>query len=656
MVSKNRDTNNASQFGCIVIALLFLSFWVPGGEWSSCRAQSSGYQEAPQLKEPVAAGKLPPVEQRLPENPLIVQPVKEIGHYGGTLQVLSNEPDKLGDGRNAIGRPTLIKADYDGSTLIPNFAQSWDWNADGTILTFHLRKGIKWSDGVPFSMDDIRFWWEDVLNNRDLYPNLSEYAVVNGKAAQIEFLDDTTFRMIFAGPYPQILNLLAISGETSWSESFCYPKHYFKQFHARYADPAELARLMEAGGFKTWMDLFRYRANKYENAWKPDQLEIPTLHSHIIVEVGPDYIIQERNPYYWKVDPAGQQLPYIDRIYTKIVPTEMYHAQIAAGEADFAARRANLENLQLYQSASAAGNYRVLLWRSPGSGEFILQLNFTHPDAVLRQIIQDRRFRQALSVAINREEFNNIVNNGLAMPQQASLALWSKFMEPDFATAYAEYDPAQANLLLDEIGLAWDAAHQFRLRPDGAPLALRMEISEIRDVTATQLLTQYFQAIGVDLQITTVEREIKENHLTANAFDCHLSMYGMLDRTFIDRPTIFIPTEASGSNVWAPLWTQWYASNGQQGEEPPAEVKRNFEQWRIMRSSVDETVITQAAKAILRSQAENLWSIGITTWGPLPVIARNTLENVMEEGIYTYDLLMYAQYANPDQWYLIPQP
>lgn len=609
------------------------------------------YKEAPMLAERVKAGTLPPVEQRLPDDPLIVTPLHEIGLYSDTLQVLSNETAKLGDGRNAIGRATLVKADYDGSTLIPNFATAWEWSADGTRLTIHLRKGVKWSDGMPFSMEDIRFWWEDVLHNSDIYPTLPSYGVVNGKPAQIEFLDETTFRMIFAGPNPQIMNLLAVSGETAWSESFCFPKHYLKQFHAKYADPAELAHLMEKGGFKTWMDLFRYRANKYENSWMPDQLGLPTLHSHVIIEVGPDYIIQERNPYYWKVDSAGQQLPYFDRIYTKIVPPEQYHAQIAAGEADFAARRTNLENLELYQSAAAAGDYRVLLWRSPGSGEFILLLNFTHPDTTLRQLIQDVRFRQALSVAINREEFNNIVNNGLAMPQQASLAVWSKFMESDFATAYAQYDPVLANALLDEIGLTWDAAHQFRLRPDGAPLVLRIEISETRDVTATQLLQQYFQAIGVDFQITSVDRETKENHFAENAFDCHLALYGMLDRTFIDRPTIFIPTEVVGPNVWAPLWTQWQETSGQQGIEPPEEVKRNFERWRVMQTSVDEAEVTQAAQAILRSQAENLWSIGITTWGPWPVIVRNTLGNVLEEGIYTYDLLMYAQYANPDQWY-----
>lgn len=619
---------------------------------SSAAYAEMTYHEAPILAELVNAGKLPPVNERLPEEPLVVTPVSEVGAYGGMLKVVSNEASKLGDGRNALARPVLIKADYDGSTFIPNFAKAWEWSDDAKVLTFHLRKGVKWSDGAPFSMDDVKFWWEDVVNNTELTPEFPTWWMFGGEPMHVEFVDDLTFRMVFAVPNPTILNRLPLIGENDLYEGFMYPKHYMQRFHAKYADKTELDALVKEAGVETWMQLFQHKAKKYEDAWAPDNAGLPTLNSYVVTEVAPDHILLERNPYYWKVDPEGNQLPYIDKVYCQIVAKDVYHSKVAAGEADFAARRTNLENLALYQAGEERGNYTTRLWRSPGSGEFVLLLNFNNQDPVLRELIRDLRFRQALSLAINREEFNQIINNGLAIPQQMTLAPWSPFVEPEFATAYAEYDVEQANALLDAIGLAWDNKHEYRLRPDGARLTIKLENSDTRRESAVELVAEYFRDIGVALQIIQIDEDTQKSHFRANEFDAHIRLYGMLDRAFISRPTMFLPVEeGSGSDVWAPLWAAWWKTKGSQGEEPPQEVKLNIERWQNMLTTAKEDEITGFAKAILRSQAENLWTIGITTWGPQPVIVRNTLGNVLEEGIYTYDILKYAQYAAPDQWY-----
>ncbi|MCP4395754.1 MAG: ABC transporter substrate-binding protein, partial [bacterium] len=599
----------------------------------------------------VEAGTLPPLEERLPEEPLVVKPVSEVGQYGGMLKLVSNETSKMGDGRNCLGRPTLVKADYDASTFIPNFAKSWEWSDDAKVVTFQLRKGVKWSDGAPFSMEDIKFWWEDVANNTEIFPVFPDWWTAGGEPATLEFIDDYTFSIRFAVPNPLIINRFPLMGESHPEEATFYPKHYMKQFHAKYADKAELDKLVNEAGFETWAQLFNQKAVRYDQAWSPDTVGLPTMRSHVVVEVGPNYILQERNPYYWKVDPEGNQLPYIDKIYSQIVEKELYHGKVAAGEADFAARRANLENLALYKSGEEKGNYRVRPWRSPGSGEFVLLLNFNNQDPVLRNLIQDLRFRIALSVAINREEFNNVINNGLAIPQQMTLAPWSKFVEPEFTTAYAEYDVEKANALLGEIGLKWDKNHEYRLRPDGKRLTIRVEVSDIRRESPVELVTEYFREIGIDLQMKAVERDLKAAHFKTNEFDAHMRLYGMLDRAFIIRPNMFLPVEDGGTDTWAVLWSRWWRTKGEKGEEPPEEVKKNIERWQKMLVTADEDELVRLAKEILRSQAENLWTIGITTWGPQPVIVRNTLGNVLEEGVYTYDILKYAQYASPDQWY-----
>lgn len=614
---------------------------------------AGGFGESPMLARKVQSGELPPLEERLPENPAVVKPLDEIGRYGGRLRIVSNETARLGDARNILAIPTLITPDYDGETIIPNFAESWEWADEGKTLNFTLRKGVKWSDGTPFTMDDVRFWYEDDLLNTELNPEpVSSWTTLSGMM-EMEFIDDYRFSMRFKDPNFLILYHLTMSGENDFNEAFTYPKHYMKQFHADYADEDELDVLVERYGFENWTQLFRFKGNRFDKTWSPEQLGLPTLSSHIITEVGVNYITLERNPYYWKVDTQGSQLPYIDEVYVQIVEKELYHGKISAGEADFAARRANIENLPLYKSGESAGNYTTRLWKSPGSGEFVFLMNFNHKDPVLRELINNRDFRKALSLSIDREEFNDIINLGMAVPHQVPLRPESRYIDASIAGINVEYNVDQANRMLDELGLRRDESSGFRLRPDGKRLILRAEVSDIRRVSPLELLSEYFREIGVDLQIKSVDRALKRTHFRNNEFDSHMRLYGMLDPSFVSRPTMFIPVGfPGGSDTWAVLWQEWYRSNGESGEEPPAEIAASIEKWERMKITADEDERTAIGRELTRSQAENLWTIGITTWGPQPVIVSNNLGNVLEEGTYVFDFLLYGQYAFPDQYYL----
>ncbi|MEW5817319.1 MAG: ABC transporter substrate-binding protein, partial [Spirochaetota bacterium] len=336
----------------------------------SAMPAASKYNEAPMLAEMVKAGKLPSVDQRLPEEPYVQKVVEEIGKYGGMLRVVSNEASKLGDGRNTVGRPMAVKYDFDAATKSPHFVKKWEFSDDGKVITLYYRKGVKWSDGQPFTTEDLRFWYEDVLLNKDLNPSLYPAWKVGGELMKMESVDDYTVRLKFAAPNPLFLENLAIFAENHWEDGWVYPSHYMKPFHPRYRPKGELDKLVKEKGFNNWWELFKYMSPRLEDAWSVDKIGIPTLRSHTVTEVGPNYIVMTRNPYYWKVDPAGNQLPYIDKIYTQIVERELYQGKVAAGEADFAIRRTDLENLALYKSGEASGNYKVYFWKSVITGEF----------------------------------------------------------------------------------------------------------------------------------------------------------------------------------------------------------------------------------------------------------------------------------------------
>jgi len=607
------------------------------------------FNEAPMLRVKVAAGELPPVEERLPEEPVVVKPVEEIGQYGGVLHVLGFRPGRLEDGRNTIGKAYILQAARDASTILPNLAKKWDFAKDGKTLTLYFRKGVKWSDGVPFTADDIMFWYEDVLQNKDLTPVLPKKWIVGGELVKIKKIDDYTVCLQFAKPYPMILSILATTGEND----FYYPKHYLKQFHPKYTPMERLKKVVKAKGFNNWWELFKHMSPRYSEAFSMDNASMPTLRSHMVSKVGPNYIVQTRNPYYWKIDPEGNQLPYIDKIYTLTVDKEVYSAKIASGETDFAARYTTLDNLALYKGGEEKGNYEVRLWRSPYGAETIYYLNATVQDPVLRKIFNDVRFRRALSLAINREEINKVVYFGLAIPRQATQPYWSKFYEPEFAKAYAQYDPKRANALLDEMGLKWDERHEYRLRPDGKKLVIQCEYTDPFWTAVNEMVASYWKKIGIDMPIKMVDRSLHELHMRTNNFHIQPEIGASMDPGFLDDPKFCVPTQYGGCQTWAPLWAQWWMTNGEKGEEPPEEVRKNIERWQKIQVTMDEKERIRLAKEILRSQAENLWTIGVTGCGPWVVIVRKNLKNVLKEGIWSYEFLDYGNYANPEQWFFL---
>ncbi|MCX7796673.1 MAG: ABC transporter substrate-binding protein [bacterium] len=610
------------------------------------------FNEAPILTELVKAGKLPPVEKRLPTEPLVIVPVEEVGQYGGTANVFSTSPTSYDEGIYLISFEGLVKLGPDATSVIPNIAKSWRITDGGKTLTIVLRKGIKWSTGAPFTADDILFWWEDVVLNDDLTPVKPRAWAPGGKLMTVEKVDDYTIKMRFASPYAPFA-LLMMAHAWSLQGVGYYPKHYSKNFHPKYVPLDELNKRAKSEGFNNWWELF-WKYNSFLGGGGAGvEPGAPTMQAFMLTKKGTDFIIAERNPYYWKIDIAGNQLPYIDRVQVNIVTnTEVQNMKAVAGEADLAGMQTMMENYTLYKENEKRGNYRVLLWQRVQGTDVAYQLNLTYTDdLVLRDIFRDVRFRKALSLAINRDEINQALYYGMATPRQACPIPTSPYFEEQFANAYIRYDPKEANRLLDEMGLK-RGPDGYRLRPDGKRLEITLEYVQMETPKrqTTEFVVRYWDAIGIKVAVKEVTGELQSTRVMANKMQMSLWHADRCGFLFPLEPFWWVPMRYQWEVNWCPLWAQWYTTGGKAGEEPPKELKRLIDLWEKMKVTTSEKERIRLGKEILKSNAENLWTIGTVGLAPHPVIVRTNLRNIPEKSVTGWDTLWSYPY-NPCQFF-----
>jgi peptide/nickel transport system substrate-binding protein len=603
------------------------------------------FNEAPQLADLVRQGKLPPVEQRLPKNPLVVTPYEEIGQYGGTWRrAWLGLSDQWGP--NKICVEHLVMFDKGGTKVLPNVAESWKISKDAKVYTFKLREGIRWSDGTPLTTDDVMFWYEDVLLNKELTPTISTWLTSGGKPCEIEKIDTYQFRVKFAEPNPLFLINICKQG----GNAFFLPKHYMKQFHPKYTTKEKLDAMTKEAGYQFWYQLFDAKGMN-SNAWLQNS-ELPVLYPwRSVTPPTSTNMIFERNPYYWKIDPAGNQLPYIDRISHALVENrEMITMKAVAGEIDMQTRHISLPDYTLLMENRAKGNYRVLQWKQGVGSDVMICLNQNVKDPVLRKIFEDRRFRQALSIGINREEIWKLIYLGMGKPRQSSLISGVAFYDPEWEKAYAEYDPKKANEILDRIGLTKRDKDGFRLRPDGKTLALTITFpSGIFGAWADvlQMVEKYWEAVGVKVAIQPVERSLYTTRCTAG--DLEIGVWNF-DRNaaVMSDPGRLLGTVTDGP--WAPLYGLWYTSRGKSGEEPQGDIRKIYELWDKVTVTADEKQRDRLFKEIINLHKRNIWMIGIVGELPQPVIVKNNFRNV-PDGIIWDDTLRAPKNGRPEQFF-----
>jgi peptide/nickel transport system substrate-binding protein len=575
----------------------------------------------------VSAGNLPPVDERLPANPRVIPVTEEIGQYGGTWFRAAVGPGDAGIINSRLSYETLVRWTEDGSGVIPNVAESYEVNADATEITFVLREGMKWSDGEPFTSDDLLFYYEDILLNPDLTPSFPNWMKdPTGQPGAIEKIDDRTFKFVFQDSFGLFIQILAGPSALNFTD---YPKHYLTQFHPTYADAAELDTMTKDASFENWWELF----NNKRNWQNPEQ---PHIWPWLPTRVPPDIpIVADRNPFYYKVDPEGNQLPYLDKIQFDVVENaDLLNLKAVAGELDMQFRHILWTNYPLFVENADAGDYRVMQWDLAEGSNCLLHPNMNHKDEVLRGLFQDRNFRIALSHGINRSQINELAYLGFGEPRQAALIPQSPYYKEEYATRYADHDPATANALLDELGLTDRDDEGFRLRPDGNPLSITIEYAPVfgpwRDVV--QLITDHWKEIGIRGIPKEEDRALfNERGLAGEEMDMGI---WIMDRclTPLIEPWYFFPYRGGTPPSTAGLWWDWYTSGGASGEEPPAEVIQQYQLYdQIKGASAEE--LPGLAEQFFDNASENLWFIGTVGVLPHVGVVKNNFRNVPENAI-----------------------
>jgi peptide/nickel transport system substrate-binding protein len=613
------------------------------------------YKESPQLAELVKAGKLPPVEQRLPKNPVVVTNRTDIGRYGGTIRMVHLDPNTFVSDYDWRVEGLLRYSDQDSTKIEPNILESWETKDAGTSYTFRLREGMKWSDGEPLTTEDVQFWWEDVMSNPDVTPILPWQWRFGGAPMKLDVVDRYTFKFTFAAPFGNLPAWLA-HGDLN-NMTFMFPKHYLKQFHAKYTDANALDNLAKQGRFDSWKQLFLSK-NQVNDIFTlaANSQDYPKLDPWVIVDQPqPGLAIFARNPYYWKVDDAGNQLPYFDGLRSDFAAKdEIVTQKIIQGELDFVGPHdVSIARYSLYKENESKQNYMVADYVSCMTDRYVLYPNHTHKDPVMREIVNHPNFVKALSVAINRDEVNQSLYYGLAKmgqlaPLPPSKFYRSKYYEDEFGTAWAQYDPNLANKLFDEMGLDKKDGEGFRLRSDGQRVRFVIEHSGPRVGVAvaeyTEMVATFWRAVGIDADSKEVQISLYDERNNQSLLDCHT--------WHADHCTdMVMPTSGWGrmgvpvSTDPGPLWGQWYSSGGKLGEKPPQNVLDMQAIYDQMNATSDDDKRVELGKTLLRTLAKTPMGIGSILQSPAPLILNKKMRNLPPAGVPigwdTHGLSMY---------------
>ena len=596
-------------------------------------AQMMKYKESLMLMDMVNAGKLPPVAERLPDKPSVISAEWnnvpkgdldfQIGKFGGTLRTVRTAPGWDADVWSMM-KETLVEApgwmDSDPKDLRGSILEDYEMSADAKTFTFHMRKGLKWSDGMPVTSDDVLFAYEDVNMHNELGTAHWSYShqwmktqnSPNGEPMSLKVIDTYTFQVSFPKPYPGFINNLAVF----WASyrDMLKPKHYLKQFHIRYTPLAKIKPILQKEGMEEgdWAKLFVQKDIKIWDNTQIRGLGFPSLSPWTIVEVNPTTTIFERNPYYFKVDSEGQQLPYIDRVRSEHVPDrEAINLKIVAGELDIVEREAGGPNLPFFKDNEARGNYKVTMLEQHFA-PVNFYLNQTNPDPVWRQVAQDVRFRRALNMAIDREDIIDKVFFGFAeLPEVVP----------------SVYDPEGAKRLLDEIGLDKLNSDGFRLGPDGKVFDLAIEWAQEAPAfqPVIELVARDWSELGLKVTSKEVERSLLFAHEASNETKISTN-WDDLEKWWL------FATIAGSPALSTVLWHRYYTSNGEKGEKGPDWLYDYFDQIGEIRSSAynDAQRLVSGAQKIM---SDNLLYIVTVQKLKKPLLTSNSLGNVPTSGM-----------------------
>lgn len=607
---------------------------------------ADGAKESPVLAQLVKDGKLPPLAERLPKNPLVVKPIEGPGKYGGVLQ------------RGQIDRTAAQNIYAEFASLVewtpttptkpgPGLAEKWEVLEDGKVYVFHLREGLKWSDGKPFTTDDLMFAYEKVFLNKELNPGFPGWLSAGGKPAKFVKVDDKTLRIEFPVPNGLLLRNLCFIGACGFgATALLQPKHYMAQFLKETVGDAKIKALMKQHGKVTWLDLYNNRHDVWLNADKPImgpwKLVAPLKGSEVSAKL-------QRNPYYWKVDEQGRQLPYIDTQQFTTMPAETLGLRAANGQLDLQVTDMQAEQLPILIQNQQAKGYKVLRWTAETNTS--INLNQSHPDPVLRELFQKLDFRAGLSHAINRKEMNDALLAGQGTIRHPCSQPEDEHWEDGMGQTFIEYDVAQANAKLDAAGIAKRGPNGMRLRPDGKPMQLVGRCFEVgvgvSALTTLEYSKRYFKAVGIDLVIKNMSLTLWYDEIPHGDYDlvCYPPAMVLWD---IDS-LWYIPT--NGLTYWAPKYGNWYGDKkSKYAMEPTGDIRKLQQLYDQMTITADDAKRKDLGREILRLHDKNLWIIGTVASPFQPMIAAGDLRNIRQTALASFRS-NYENATAPEQLY-----
>ncbi len=624
-------------FGMLFVVITLSLFAGGKTESGTTAAQAEAKGEAPMLAEMVKAGKLPAVSERLPAEPLVVKAVDSIGKYGGTWHRGWRGIKDFHCFGRIIYEPMLRWPRDPKDPVQPGLAKDWKWSDGGKTLTLFLRKGLKWSDGAPFTVDDIIFWWENIELDTNVTKAVHTEWVVGGKPMELEKVDDVTIKLKFAGPNGLAETVgLAFHGN-QWPlgfERFGFfaPKHYLTQYHPKHNSSATYKKFEEM-------------------AWEYNPKR-PAMTPWVITEwsTGADHMLATRNPYYWKVDEAGNQLPYIDEVYFYLVENSAAVNTLAlAGKLDMQHRSIDFNQVSVYKEQASKYDYNVLIWTRAQASGLTFFPNQSFGDAKYRALMQNLKFRQALSLAIDRDLLNKVMYLEQAMPRTISVVRDSALYQPDIEKLNAEYDPEKAKKLLDEIGLKAGSGGR-RTFPDGSPLTLVVETRYTSGFQADgiQIVAENWGAVGLKTSVEAMSRDVYWPRAGANKV--MIGTWGT-DRGLVPMIDPIYQFPFDERSWMAPAFGIWYKTAGKEGQEPTAELKEIMDLYDQYRATVGAAQQLAIAKKIVRLTTERLNVIGTVGMAPGLTLVKNNFHNVQKE--HTSDwLIMTPGTMDPSHFWI----
>ena len=576
--------------------------------------------EAPMLAQLVLAGKLPPVEERVPDPPLVIPVFREIGKYGGTARRGFIGPTDVYCNAGRITGGGLVRWTNDGTEIIPNIAVTLEPNEDGTVWTAKLREGMKWSDGAPFTADDFVYMATEVQGDDSLKPGKAIWYKGSGDTpVVVTKVDDTTVKFTYPLPYWHLAKRLTIK---CIDQNISYtPAHYMKQFMPQYNPDAE--KIAKDAGNETWQ---AYYNNRLDYRWNPDK---PSAKPWLFNNPASDpVIILERNPFYHGVDPAGNQLPYIDFWRLDIVTDKaVLSLKAIQGELDFQARHIQITDFPVLKENEDKGGYVIKLQPTDGGADAFVTVNVS-VGGEMGEVLNDQNFRLGLAASIDREFVKETINLGFGkvrniLPTQGH----PHHPGPEWETKNIEYDVDRANELLDKI-VPNRGSDGYRTLPSGEELQYFVGTAPAFGAwpEITEHIANNYKAVGIN-----AEPKISEFGLLLNKARAG-EMHGIVWANDYTADVFVWPAKTMPGTYWAPGYGQWWTSKGAEGPEPPDYLKQLLDWWQEGQSANPENQ-ARLGKEIYKWHVENQVQSGIIGQSPMVMgvaIVSKRLGNVPE--------------------------